>query len=426
MKKLVIAVIALFTIAVSVRSQTGAPGVETPVTVSPLAGKLHIVTCTGGPEFGLPPFPANIVASVGDDGILLVDAGFTSTAEALGDAIKSLGNGDLKLVINTHHHGDHTGGNHVLKERAVVVGPMSALGMMAGNYFNLPGPPDPDRPTMGFSDSLVFHFNGEEIRVVQFPACHTVSHACVYFTGSKVVAIGDMIFPDAIPYVDIPSGGSVQGYLDGIRRLIDYYPDDVTFIAAHGRAYNKDDMRTYLRTLTESVNVVKAAIAGGRTLDEMIQDTVLRDYRAYGDQFPTTTLEAWTQTIHFDVGNTKITPSICEPLTKTLAGGTADEAIDQYHKLHQSNPDDYNFAEAQINMLGYQLMNRQRLDDALAIFKLNIEEHPASSNVYDSYGEALLASGDTTASISNYQKSLELNPENTNAVNILKNLVQSD
>jgi glyoxylase-like metal-dependent hydrolase (beta-lactamase superfamily II) len=422
MKKLIIVVLVSFAFVVNVQSQTGTPGVETPVTVSPLTDKLYIVTCTAGPEMGLPLFPSNTVASVGDDGILLVDAGFTSTAEALGETVKSLGNGDLKLVINTHHHGDHTGGNHVLKKQAIVVGPMSAVGMMAGNYFNLPGPPNPDRPTMGFSDSVVFYFNGEEIRVVQFPACHTVSHACVYFTGSKVVAIGDMIFPDAIPYVDIPSGGSVKGYLEGIQSLIDYYPDDVTFIAAHGRAYSKDDMRTYLRMLTESVNVVKTAVANGRTLDEMIQDTVLRDYRAYGDQFPTTTLEMWTQTIDFEARNTKIIPSICEPLTKVLAGGTVEEAIEQYHQLWKSNPSDYNFAEAQINMLGYQLMNRQRLDDALAIFKLNVDEHPDAFNVYDSYGEALLAKGDTTASIVNYRKSLELNPDNANATKVLQQL----
>lgn len=426
MKRLVIVVLVLFTIAVNAQSQTGTSGVQTPVTISPLTDKLYIVTCTGGPEFGLPPFPANTVASVGEDGILLVDAGFASSAEALRDAIKTLGNGDLKLVINTHHHGDHTGGNHILKEQAVIVAPMTSLGFMAGNYYSLPGEPSADRPTAGFNDSLVFHFNGEEIRVTQVPDCHTVSHACVYFTGSKVVAIGDIIFPDAIPYVDLGSGGTVHGYLAGIQRLIDDYPDDVTFVAAHGRTYNKADMRSYLRTLTESVNVVKTAIANGRTLDEMIQDTVLKDYRAYGDQFPTTTLEAWTQTINFEVRGMKIIPSICEPLTETLANGTVEEAVEQYRKLKSSNPNNYHFGETELNMLGYQLMNRQQLNDALEIFKLNLEQFPGSSNVYDSYGEALLATGDTTLSVANYRKSLKLNPDNTNAIEVLKRLGQNE
>jgi len=134
----------------------------------------------------------------------------------------------------------------------------------------------------------------------------------------------------------------------------------------------------------------------------------------------------WTRTIDFEARNTEVIPSICEPLTKTLADGTVEEAIQQYRNLKTTTPNDYNFAEAQINMLGYQLMNRQRLDDALAIFKLNTEEYPTSFNVYDSYGEALLAKGDTTASIVNYRKSLELNPDNTNATNVLERLGVSD
>ncbi len=139
--------------------------------------------------------------------------------------------------------------------------------------------------------------------------------------------------------------------------------------------------------------------------------------------FPTNNLEAWTRTVYNEEsgwGDGK--PSICEPLTKALAEGSVEDALLCYSRLKSTEADNYDFGEAHLNMLGYQLLMRERVDDALRIFALNVEAYPASSNVYDSYGEALLAHGDTAQSIINYEKSLELNPDNTNATEVLKQL----
>ncbi|UCC43835.1 MAG: MBL fold metallo-hydrolase [Candidatus Zixiibacteriota bacterium] len=106
---------------------------EASVTVTKLTDKLYTSTCTGGREFNLPLYSTNLVASVGEDGILLVDAGFGETGQALRDTLAALGDGQLKLIISTHYHGDHTFGNQFLKNQATIMGHHSAVSRMSGD-----------------------------------------------------------------------------------------------------------------------------------------------------------------------------------------------------------------------------------------------------------------------------------------------------
>ena len=131
----------------------------------------------------------------------------------------------------------------------------------------------------------------------------------------------------------------------------------------------------------------------------------------------------WTRTIDTEIrGLVNARPSVCDPLTATLVDGTGEDAVNYYRRLKAADADAYNFGERQINMLGYQLLFRNRVNDAIAVFKLNMKENPESFNVYDSYGEVLMISGDTANAIVNYEKSLELNADNTNATDMLKKL----
>jgi cyclase len=396
---------------------------DTTIIISPLNDHLYAITCVGGEEFNLPPYGTNLIASVGSDGILLVDAGFGSTAQALSDTLKTMGNGDLKLIINTHYHGDHTFGNQLLASQAPIVAHRNVVDRLSGSYFHLSDLPSPNRPTVGFDDSLVIHFNGEEIHVVHIPPCHSNGDAYVYFTNSRVVAAADLFFPDEIPYIDLFVGGSVDGYLSQIKRFISEFPDDVTFVAAHGRPYSKDDLREYDRMLTETTDLIRQAAETGKTGWDMINDSLLADYQGWNGQFPTTTLEAWIQTVYTDLsGPADARPSVCEPMTRVLVESSIQAAVEEHDRLKATQADAYDFGEAQLNMLGYQLLFRQRIDDAAEIFKLNVREYPEAFNAYDSYGEVLLIKGDTAQAIINYEKSLELNSENANAAQVLERL----
>jgi len=424
MKRLIIILVALLGAFCCLLGATTAEIPKERISISQLTDRLYVVTCFGGEEWGQETFGSNLIASVGDDGILLVDAGFAATGERLRDTLKTLGNGSLRLVVNTHGHGDHAFGNRFLSEKSVIIGHRNVFNGMSGAYFYLPQLPGPNRPMVAFDDSLVIHFNGEDIHIVYTPDCHSSGDAYIYFTESKVVAVGDLLFPDAIPYVGLNEGATVDNYHNQIKRFIDEFPDDVTFAASHGRtSYDKDDLREYAEMLAGTKQTVRAAAAAGKTADEMVNENLLADWAKWDGQFPTTSLESWIRCVFADRQEPgQPAPSVCEPLTAILVNGTIQDAIAEYRRLKSESPGDYDFGEAHLNMLGYHLLFRNRLGDALEIFRLNMEVYPNSFNVYDSYGEALLAHGDTTQSIINYEKSLELNPENGNAVEVLKRL----
>lgn len=114
--------------------------------------------------------------------------------------------------------------------------------------------------------------------------------------------------------------------------------------------------------------------------------------------------------------------SIAETISTTIASSGIDAAVTQYHDLKSAAPRTYNFDENELNALGYQLIQAKKFHDAIRIFQLNVEAYPQSSNVYDSLGEAYMDNGNKTEAISNYQKSLQLNPKNRNAVLMLQKL----
>jgi len=114
--------------------------------------------------------------------------------------------------------------------------------------------------------------------------------------------------------------------------------------------------------------------------------------------------------------------SIADTISATIASSGVNAAAKRYHELKATTPGAYNFEENELNNLGYQLLRANKLKDAIRIFQLNVEAYPQSSNVYDSLGEAYMNDGDKALAIVNYQKSLELNPKNRNAVKILQKL----
>ena len=114
--------------------------------------------------------------------------------------------------------------------------------------------------------------------------------------------------------------------------------------------------------------------------------------------------------------------SIAEALSHSISSGGIDAAVKQYHELKSTQPDAYDFDEAEVNSLGYQLLGNKNFKDAIRVFQLNVEAYPQSGNAYDSLAEAYMDNGDKGLAIANYQKSLQLDPSNSNAVEMLKKL----
>ena len=114
--------------------------------------------------------------------------------------------------------------------------------------------------------------------------------------------------------------------------------------------------------------------------------------------------------------------SIAESLFNTLLEKNIASTIEHYHDLKKKYPDNYNFSVRELNRLGYQLLGLEKVDEAIEIFKLNVEVYPTSSNAYDSLGEVYMNNNQKELSVKNYEKSIELNPKNANAIKMLKKL----
>jgi cyclase len=358
-------------------------------------------------------FPISTVASVGDDGILLVDTGLPQTAQVLLETIQAMGK-KFKIVINTHAHGDHTGGNDLLGQQALIIAHKNVRKRLESPEYFLNNITRDAMPVILVDDELTLFFNGEEIRVVHLPHSHTDGDVFVHFVKSKIVALGDLVFPDWFPYIAYVDNGSLKGYTGNIKFFIDSFEPGTLFISAHGRDYTKDDLVKYLDMLTRTTELIRAQMDQGKDLKSIQGMDILAPWNAWVGRW--INKDAWAQAVYEGLSQKEgvYKESITGPLLDTISSSGVDAAIEQYHELKKTKIDQYDFQEVRLNILGYYLLNKNRPQDAIKIFKLNAQVFPDSWNVYDSLAEAYMNTGDNKLAIENYEKSVKLNPQNDN------------
>lgn len=246
-----------------------------------VAGNIYMLEGAGG----------NIGVSAGPDGTLIVDDQFAPLAEKIRNALKELGEGPLEFLINTHFHGDHTGGNAVFGDEAHIIAHANVR-----KRLQVEDASEEALPVVTFDDSLSIHFNGEEIRVIHFPNSHTDGDSVIFFTGSNVVHIGDLFFSGRFPYVDLSSGGDVEGLIRHIEKLLAELPPDVKLIPGHGPLSDLDDLKTYHRTLVATTEVVRDQIEAGKSLEEIKAAGLPKKWRSWGAGFISTS--RWIEIVH--------------------------------------------------------------------------------------------------------------------------------
>lgn len=388
---------------------------EAMLKVIKLTDKIYKLQCISGTY-------TNLLASVGNDGILLVDTGYPQTGDILKQEIKKLGNGKVKIVVNTHEHSDHVSGNKKFADEAVIISHERVREAYSGEYFALKTIPRPGVPQVVFKDELTIFFNGEEVRLRHYPGGHTLGDVVVYFTKSKIVFVGDMVFADCFPSADISRGGDLKLCLKNVQKIIDDYPKDSTFINGHGPDYSTEDLRKYLEVGITTQKMIEDEIEKGKTVKEILKSDLLDDWKKWGERVVSN--EEWITCVYQQnlKDNSKSRTSINKPLTEAITKGDIKKVVKLYKQLRQNEPDKHNFAEDQLNILGYQLLARNMVKEAIEIFKLNVEAYPESGNVYDSLAEAYMNDGNKELAIKFYLKSLEKDPSNDNARGMLERL----
>ena len=252
--------------------------------VSKVAGNVYMLEGAGG----------NIGASVGDDGIVVVDDQYAPLAERIQAALKGITEKPVRFIINTHYHGDHTGGNAYFQKQAPIIAHDNVRKRMesgggAGNGGSVHFDHKPDArealPIITFDHDVTVHLNGEDIRALYFPAGHTDGDSIIFFPKSNVVHMGDDFVTYGFPFIDVEAGGSINGMIDGVEKVIAQVPPDVKVIPGHGPVSNLDDVRAYVKMLKETRDVVQKAITEGKTLEQMKQAKLLDPWKKYSGDF---------------------------------------------------------------------------------------------------------------------------------------------
>ena len=274
--------------SVGVRAQQDFSKVE--IKVTKVAGSVYMLEGAGG----------NIGVSVGADGILIVDDQFAPLADKIRAALKTLGEGKLKFVLNTHWHGDHTGSNARFSQEASIIAHDNVRKRLSTDQtiFNqkVPASPKEALPVITFNHSLTVHFNGEEIRAIHFPNGHTDGDSVIFFTGSNVVHMGDDFFAGRFPFVDIQNGGDVVNLAKNVGEIIGRLPAGVKIIPGHGPLSTVDDLKLYHRMLVETIDVVRTQAAAGKTLEQIKAAGLPETWKSWGTGFIKT--DQWIELIY--------------------------------------------------------------------------------------------------------------------------------
>jgi cyclase len=280
--------VLLFTISIHAQQDFS----QVQIKATKVAGNVYMLEGAGG----------NIGVSVGDDGILIVDDQFAPLADKIRAALKGIADKKLRFILNTHWHGDHTGGNAAFAPEAPIIAHDNVRKRMAteqkSEIFKRTTPASPKEalPVITFDHNLTVHFNGEEIRAIHYPHGHTDGDSVIFFTTSNVVHLGDNFFAGRFPFVDLDSGGSVEGLTKNIGEIITKIPAGAKLIPGHGPLSTIDDLKLYHRMLEQTSGIIRERISAGKTLEQIKSEGLPEEWKTWGTGFIKTDL--WIEIVY--------------------------------------------------------------------------------------------------------------------------------
>lgn len=227
----------------------------------------------------------NIGVSVGEDGAFVIDDQFAPLTERILAAVAELSDQPVRFVVNTHWHGDHTGGNENMGEAgAIIVAHENVRARMSTEQFNatfdrttLPAP-EGAWPVVTFTDQVTFHWNGDDIHVLHQEPAHTDGDAVIHFANANVVHMGDTYFNGFYPYIDVSSGGSLDGMIAVADRVLGLADDDTQIIPGHGPLSSKAELQAYRDMLNSVRDNVRTLIADGADRQALINAKPTADF----------------------------------------------------------------------------------------------------------------------------------------------------
>lgn len=241
-----------------------------PVTTTDLGDGLYMLQGRGG----------NVGVLAGEDGVFVIDSQYADMAPGILSAINEIAGDTPRYLVNTHWHGDHTGGNAILGDTgATIIAHQGVRDRVTvdvtreffGQMSTTPAKPEEAWPVITFNDQMTLYLNGQTVRLMHAPNAHTDGDTFIYFEEANVLHTGDLMFSGMFPFVDITSGGSFAGFAAASQAMYDAIDDDTRIIPGHGPLSSKADIAETLSILDGVMAAVQVDIDAGKTLDETLE-----------------------------------------------------------------------------------------------------------------------------------------------------------
>lgn len=225
----------------------------------------------------------NLGLMTGDDGTVLIDDGLEPLADEMLAAVNELAGVPVDFVVNTHVHGDHIGGNATVHAAgATIIGHDNVWQRLLDGSATADGKraAQESMPEITFSDSVTFHLNGHEAFVFHVAHAHTDGDAVIVFPQANVIHTGDVFFNGLFPFIDLASGGSVDGYIAAQEEVLSRAGPDTRIIPGHGPLASKADLQAAHDMLVDARKSVMALVDEGKSADEIVAASPLASYDA--------------------------------------------------------------------------------------------------------------------------------------------------
>ena len=246
----------------------------------PVTGNISMLIGSGG----------NIGVSAGDDGLLIIDDQYAPLAAKIRAALSQLNPDAPKFLLNTHFHGDHTGGNADFGVASIIIAHENVRGRLVAE-----DSPSSALPVITFDDDVTVHFNGENITLIHMPRGHTDTDSVVMFEDSNVVHMGDHFFNGGFPFVDLANGGTVQGYLSNLERALSWIDDETSVIPGHGPLGSKADLLAFYNVVKDTSTTIRVMKSQGISAEEAVTEGLGDEYESWGQGFINE--QRWIETV---------------------------------------------------------------------------------------------------------------------------------